>query len=101
MKWFICLLVIVLPSIVSADCITVMDTVMYFNPERFLLVDRVAAVNPAQGLAMMKEDVVDGTAVFVKERTKIRKVEAINAFIGIAEINNQLLVCVLKSISCK
>lgn len=101
MKWGICLLLLVTASTCFGECIVAKDTVMYFNPARFVQVDRVASVNQTQGIAMMKEDIVSGDAVLVKERTKLRGMERINAYIGIAQINDQLLICSLNGISCR
>lgn len=101
MKWGICLLLLVIPMLCYGECVTTKDTIMYFNPTRLVQVDRVLAVNQTQGLAMMKEDIVSGDAVFVKERTRIRSVERFNAYIGVVLINDQLLIGFLNDISCR
>jgi len=86
------LLCIVLASPTLAGCIANTNTIMYFDPDRFLAVDRVANFNEAQAQRMALGDIEAGRAVFVTLGTVVTKVKAINQYISIFEIGSTTVI---------
>ena len=84
-----------------AGCYTTKDSIMYFSPERFMAVDQVIGISQEQGVAMMKQDIVDGNAVYVKAGIKIDDVQKFNNYISVVRIGHQVLVALNDFISCK
>ena len=50
---------------------------------------------------MMKQDIVDGNAVYVKAGTKIEEAQKFNAYVSVVRIGHQVLVALNDFISCK
>jgi hypothetical protein len=73
---------------------------MYFDPERFLAVDRVANVNVLQAQRMALGDIEAGRAVFVTTGTKVAKTETINQYISLFTIGSVVVIGCNEHFNC-
>ena len=100
-KLFLTLILIVITStIASARCVTNTDTIMYFDPERFLALDNVANVNVAQAQRMALGDIEAGRAVLVTMGTTVTKIETLNKFISIFKIGEVNVIGCNEHVKC-
>ena len=94
------LLCIVLASPTLAGCIANTNTIMYFDPDRFLAVDRVANFNEAQAQRMALGDIEAGRAVLVTMGTTVTKIETLNKFISIFKIGEVNVIGCNEHVNC-
>lgn len=99
--FFLCIIVTLLPALSFGECQTTTETLMYFDPNRFLFVDQVGSISPHQGVSLIMNDIISGKALLIPKDTKIMSIKDINEFICVAIINGTPLIAIKKHISCE
>lgn len=85
----------------ALDCRVVSASVMYFDPERFLTVAKVAAVSEQQATTMMIDDMQRGTAVLVNVGTKLDRVAPVNELVVSVILNGIPMVALSTTKKCR
>ena len=100
MKKLILAAILLSATIAQAQCVITKLTIGYFDPVRFLAIDRVFAASEEQGFMMVKKDIADGKAVVVKPGTKLENVTKHNEYISFADIGSYRIVIFNEHMRC-
>ena len=86
----------------AKDCRTTSDCIMWFDVERAGAVVRIHQFNEQQAKAMMKLDILDGSAVAINADTILDEVYPVpHTPCVLVELNGTLLVTTKDAVECK
>lgn len=100
-KLLVILLILITYSYSNARCYIHHDSIMYFNPERFLLVVDMLSVSSPDGIDLIINDINSGAAVIVKSGTPIDNFDHIGSMLISVKIQYISLIGFISSLKCE